>query len=93
VIEESPEKATRRRRTRMLHKVRGRVGESLFPRRNNSVVTAYVPTPSRKGVHNGERVMTGQHLLQAACDNLLDATDNERAPTLRHDLAVPQSRR
>ena len=77
----------------MLHKVRGRVGESLFPRRNNSVVAAYVPTPSRKGVHNGERAMTGHDLLQAACDYLLDATDNERVPTLRHDLAVPQSRR
>jgi uncharacterized protein (DUF2252 family) len=38
---------------------------------NNSVLAAYVLPRSKKGVHNGERVVTGQHLLQAVSDILL----------------------
>jgi uncharacterized protein (DUF2252 family) len=38
---------------------------------NDSVLAAYVPTRSKKRVHNGERVVTGQHLLQAVSDIFL----------------------
>ena len=38
---------------------------------NKSVLAAYVPTRSKKRVHNGERVVTGQHLMQAVSDIFL----------------------
>jgi uncharacterized protein (DUF2252 family) len=38
---------------------------------NNSVLAAYLPTRSKEKVHNGERVVTGQHLLQAVSDIFL----------------------
>jgi hypothetical protein len=70
LIEEPPEKATRGRRTKMLHNARGRVGESVFPRPNDSAVAAFAPTRPRKGVNKGDRVLGGQHLLQAAGDSV-----------------------
>jgi uncharacterized protein (DUF2252 family) len=38
---------------------------------NNSVIAAYSPTRSDERVHNGERVVTGQQLLQTASDIFL----------------------
>jgi uncharacterized protein (DUF2252 family) len=38
---------------------------------NDSVLAGYVPTRSKKMVHNGERVVTGQQLLQAVSDIFL----------------------
>ena len=38
---------------------------------NGSALAAYLPTRSKKRVHNGERVVTGQHLLQAVSDIFL----------------------
>jgi uncharacterized protein (DUF2252 family) len=37
----------------------------------NSVLAAYVPTRSEETAHNGERVVTGQHLLQVVSDIFL----------------------
>jgi len=38
---------------------------------NNSVLAAHLPTRSKKRVHNGERVVIGQRLLQAVSDIFL----------------------
>jgi len=38
---------------------------------NPSVLAAHVPARSKAKVHNGERVVTGQHLMQAASDIFL----------------------
>ena len=55
---------------------------------NSSVLAAYVPTRSKTRVHNGERVVTGQHLLQAVSDVFLGCS---RSPAGR-DFYVRQLR-
>jgi uncharacterized protein (DUF2252 family) len=55
---------------------------------NNSVLAAYVPKRSKARVHNGRRVVTGQHLMQPASDIFLGYATSPEG----HDFYVRQLR-